>query len=262
MRGRRIPLSPSRRIIADVMRYAIAVPGVPTERNMDLGNVIAARNAVPYRPAWAGIFAKAFALTAREFPELRRVYVKWPWAHIYEYPDVTVSIMVNREHDGEPCVLPLVMRDPAAHSIAVIAKIIEQHVTVPIDEIRGFRRVLAIGKLPAILRRPLVWLGYNLPRPRATYFGTCAITSVSFTGAELLYVPTPTTSLLTFGVFGPDGRTPVRMVIDHRVMDGMQFAAILARLEAIMNGPILDELRANAAPSSLRSIQAVSGQRG
>jgi hypothetical protein len=32
-------------------------------------------------------------------------------------------------------------------------------------------------------------------------------------------------------------------------------------LEAIMNGPILDELRANAAPSSLRSIQAVSGGR-
>ena len=64
--------------------------------------------------------------------------------------------------------------------------------------------------------------------------------------SELLYVPTLTTSLLTFGVFGPDGRTPVRMVIDHRVMDGMEFAAILARLEAIMNGPILQELRLEA----------------
>ena len=68
------------------MRYAITVPGVPTERVMDLGAVIAARNAVPYRPAWAGIFAKACALTAREFPELRRTYVKWPWPHLYEYP--------------------------------------------------------------------------------------------------------------------------------------------------------------------------------
>ena len=36
------------------------------------------------------------------------------------------------------------------------------------------------------------------------------------------------------------------MVIDHRVMDGMEFAAILARLEAIMNGPILQELRSEA----------------
>ena len=66
-----------------------------------------------------------------------------------------------------------------------------------------------------------------MPRWRANYFGTFAVTSVSFKGAELLYVPTLTTSLLTFGVFGPDGRTPVRMVIDHRVMDGMEFAAIL-----------------------------------
>jgi len=216
---------------------------------------------VPYRPAWAGIFAKAIALTAREFPELRRVYVKWPWAHLYEYPEVTVSIMVNREHDGEPCVLPLVIRDPATRPISVIAQVIEKHVTAPIAEIRAFRRVLALGKLPGIVRRPLFWLGYNLPRSRATYFGTCAITSVSFTGSELLYVPTPTTSLLTFGVFGPDGRTPVRMVIDHRVMDGMQFAAILARLEAIMNGPILDELREEAAPAGRRSIHAVSGHR-
>ena len=85
---------------------------------------------------------------------------------------------------------------------------------------------------------------------RANYFGTFTVTSVSFTGAELLYVPTLTTSLLTFGVFGPDGRTPVRMVIDHRVMDGMAFAAILARLEAILNGPILQELRRMPASTS------------
>ncbi len=63
-------------MITDVMRYAIEVPGVPTERMMELGAVISARNAVPYRPAWAGIFAKACALTARDYPELRRTYVK------------------------------------------------------------------------------------------------------------------------------------------------------------------------------------------
>ena len=117
-------------------------------------------------------------------------------------------------------------------------------------DIKAFRRAIAVGKLPGILRRPAMWAGFNMPRWRANYFGTFAVTSVSFKGAELLYVPTLTTSLLTFGVFGPDGRTPVRMVIDHRVMDGMEFAAILARLEAIMNGPILQELRSEAAAST------------
>jgi hypothetical protein len=246
MRGRSIALSPFRRLITDVMRYAIAVPGVPTERVMELGAVIAARNAVPYRPAWAGIFAKACALTAREFPELRRAYLKWPWPHLYEYPDSVATIAINREHNGEACVLPLLLPNAGSMPIHTIDTVINKHVQPPITEIRAFRRAMTIGKLPGILRRPVIWAGYNMPRWRANYFGTFAITSVSFKGADLLYVPTLTTSLLTFGVFGPDGRTPVRMVIDHRVMDGMEFAAILARLEAIMNGPILQELRSDA----------------
>jgi hypothetical protein len=246
MRGRSIAISPFRRLITDVMRYAIAVPGVPTERVMDLGAVIAARNAVPYRPAWAGIFAKACALTAREFPELRRTYLKWPWPRLYEYPDSIATITINREHNGEACVLPLLVVDPASMPIHTIDTVINKHVQSPVTEIRAFRRAMAIGKLPGVLRRPAMWAGYNMPRWRANYFGTFTVTSVAFKGSEFLYVPTLTTSLLTFGVFGPDGRTPVRMVIDHRVMDGMEFAAILARLEAIMNGPILQELRSDA----------------
>ena len=239
------------------MRHATTVPGVPTERVMELGPVIAARNAVPYRPAWAGIFAKACALTAREHPELRRTFVKWPWPRLYEYDDSIATITVNREHAGEPCVLPLVIAEVASLPISLISAMIDEHVEKPVTDIKAFRRAIAVGKLPGILRRPIIWAGYNLPRQRANYFGTFTVTSVSFTGAELLYVPTLTTSLLTFGVFGPDGRTPVRMVIDHRVTDGMQFAAILERLEAIMNGPILQELRSEAGAEilPLRAVQ-------
>ena len=160
--------------------------------------------------------------------------------------DSIAAITINREHNGEACVLPLLIMDPASVPIHTIDQVINEHVQTPMTEIRAYRRAIAIGKLPGILRRPLMWAGYNMPRWRANYFGTFTVTSVSFKGAELLYVPTLTTSLLTFGVFGPDGRTPVRMVIDHRVMDGMEFAAILARLEAIMNGPILQELQLEA----------------
>lgn len=243
------------------MRYAITVPGVPTERTMDLGAVIAARNAVPYRPAWAGIFAKACALTAREHPALRRTYVKWPWPHLYEYEDSIATITINREHDGEACVLPLLIGEVAALPISLIAAMIDEHVQMPMADIKLFRRAMAVGKLPGILRRPLMWAGYNMPRWRANYFGTFSVTSVSFTGAELLYVPTLTTSLLTFGVFGPDGRTPVRMVIDHRVMDGLEYAAILDRLEAILNGPILQELRSETAEDGTEVTPLRAAQR-
>jgi hypothetical protein len=259
MRGRSIRLSPLRRIITDLMRYAVAVPGIPTERMMDLGAVIAARNAVPYRPAWAGIFAKACALTAREYPELRRTYVKWPWPHLFEYDDSIAAIALNREYEGEACVFPFTLAEIADRPISFIDKRIADRMQMPVTDFKAFRRVIRIGRLPGILRRPIIWLAFNMPRQRANYFGTFAVTSVSFTGSELLYVPTVTTSLLTFGVFGPDGRTPVRMVIDHRVTDGMKYAAILARLEAILNGPILQELQSEAG-AEIRPLRVA--QRG
>lgn len=243
------------------MRYAVTVPGVATERMMDLSSVISARNAVPYRPAWAGIFAKACALTAQEYPELRRTYVKWPWPHLYEYKTSVGTVTVNREHDGEPVVLPLLIPDPASLPIGTITRMIDHYVQSPVTDIKPFRRAIAIGKLPGILRRPIMWFAFNCARQRANNFGTFAVTSVSFKGTELLNILAPTTSVLTFGVFRPDGSTPVRMVFDHRVMDGMEFAAILARLEAIMNGPILDELRREAATAAdasgrLRPVEA------
>jgi len=234
-------------MISDLMRYAKAVPGVPTERIMNLAEVIAARDAVPDRPAWAGIFAKALALTACEFPELRRAYVKWPWPHLFEYPVSVGGITVQRHYRGEPFVFVKLIKDPASLPIAAIARLIDHCGEAPIEEIKNARLMLSIGRLPGLLRRPLIWIGFNFGRQRSNWFGTFTVTSVAFAGADLLHVPSPITSLLTFGVFGPDGRARVRLVIDHRVMDGMAFAAILTRLEEIMRGPILRELQSEAA---------------
>lgn len=256
MRGKRLHLSPPRRLIADIMRLAATVPGVPVERVMDLGAIIAARSALSDRPPWVGIFAKALALTARERPELRRAYIKWPWPYLYEYSTSAAAIAIDRTYRGEPCVAFRIIKDPAVLPIGTIGQIIHCAKQQQIDEVLDFRRVLRIARLPDILRRPLVWLGYNLPRSRANYFGTFSVTAVSFLGADMPHVPNPTTSLLTFGVFRADGRVPVRMVMDHRVFDGVQFAQILARLEVILNGPILDELRADLERSNVARATA------
>jgi hypothetical protein len=245
MRGKRLRLSPPRRLITDIMRLAATFPVVSAQRVMDLGAVIAARSALPDRPPWVGIFAKAFALTARELPELRRAYIKWPWPHLYEYPISAAAITLDREYEGEPCVAFRIIKDPALLPLSTIGQMIHSAKERPIEATPEIRRAMAIARLPGILRRPWMWLGHSLPRSRANYFGTFSVTAVSFRGTDLLYVPSPTTSLLTFGVFGSDGSVPVRIVIDHRVVDGMRFAQVLARIEAILNGPILDELRAD-----------------
>lgn len=247
MDGKRIRLSPPRRLITDIMRLAATVPGVPVERLMDLSAVIAARRALSNRPPWVGIFAKAMALTAQELPELRRTFMKWPWPHLYEYGDSVAAITIDREYRGEPCVAVRIIKEVASLPLDVIAGMIHDAKKLPMEQFPEFKRAMTIARLPGILRRPAMWLAYNLPRQRANHFGTISVTAVSFLGADALHLPNPTTSLLTFGVFRPDGRVPMRITMDHRVFDGMEIAKIMARLEAILNGPILEELRSQAA---------------
>jgi hypothetical protein len=244
MRGRAIPLSVPRRIVTDLMRFAAAVPSVPVERLMDLQAVIAARNACSERPPWVGILAKAYGLTAQEFPELRRIFVKWPWPYLYEYDSSVAAVTIERIYEGEPFVVLLLIKDPAERRISQIARLIHNAMEAPIDQFRDFERLVTLGRLPGLLRRPIMWLGFNIARARAKYFGTFAVTAVSFMGADALHLPTWSTTLLTFGVFRPNGQVPVRITMDHRIFDGVTVARILARLEAILNGPILEELRA------------------
>jgi hypothetical protein len=243
MRGQWIPLSAPRRIVTDLMRFAIAVPSVPVERMVDLSAVIAARNALSRRPPWFGIFAKAYGLTAREFPQLRRTFVKWPWPHLYEYPTSVAGVCVERDVDGEPCVMLRLIKDPAALRIGEIADIIRSAAETPIDELSDFKRIVALARLPGVLRRPIMWFAFNIARMRAHYFGTYTVTAASFMGVDALHLPTWTTSLLTFGVIGPTGQVPLRITMDHRVFDGVAIAKIMARLEEILKGPIVQELK-------------------
>lgn len=246
MRGRSIPLSIPRRIVADFMRLAATIPSVPVERMMNLSAVMAARNACSPRPPWIGIFTKAYALTAQEFPELRRVFLKWPWPHLYEYPTTVAMISIDRDYHGEPCVLMRMIKDPAAANVSEIARIIRHATEAPLDEIKEFRRALGFAKLPGPLRRLLWWIGFNIGRQRGNFFGTVVVSTVSAFGTDAIHPLALTPIFLTYEIIGPDARFPVRMIFDHRVFDGVVVARALARLEAILNSAVVEELRAAA----------------
>src|SRR6202035_4849831 len=94
MRGTVRKISLPRRVIVDLMRASAGVPFVAVRRTLNVGRLAAARKALPNRPAWATIFAKDFAILASEQPVLRRVYLKWPWPHFYEFPQTVAMIVV------------------------------------------------------------------------------------------------------------------------------------------------------------------------
>ncbi|HUR54707.1 MAG TPA: hypothetical protein VMZ71_11285 [Gemmataceae bacterium] len=243
MRGRAIRLSRTRRMIVDLMHFSSAVPTVPVQRRMNLSDVIAARDDCRVRPSWTAIFTKAYALVAADMPELRRAYVKFPWPRLFEYPASVATITVERDYEGEKGVFGLRVKDPAALTLEDLTQSLRHASTAPVGDIKSFRKALRVAGLPVFLRRPLWWLALNVGRQRANYFGTFAVSVYSALGAESLHPLSPCTTLLNYGVISPDGTCDVRLIYDHRVMDGANVARALAALEATMCGPIVEELR-------------------
>jgi pyruvate/2-oxoglutarate dehydrogenase complex dihydrolipoamide acyltransferase (E2) component len=92
------------------------------------------------------------------------------------------------------------------------------------------------------LRRLMMWLGLNIGRQRPNYFGTFQFSVYAGLGADSFNPLTPLTTLLNYGPLGEDGCLNVRILYDHRVMDGASVARALVRFEEILNGEILHEL--------------------
>jgi hypothetical protein len=240
MRGRSLPLSVPRKIICDLMHFATGVPTIPVQRRMRLAPLVAARRLS--RPPWVALFTKAFALLASEFPEFRRVYCKFPWANLYEYPVSVAQIAIEREYEGEPAVLGLKIKDPTRLSIEEISTAIREASTAPVAAIKSFRQVLRFAGWPRTLRRLLWWIALNVGRLRTNYFGTFGVSVYSGLGAESLHPLSPLTFTLNYGVIALDGTVDVRLIYDHRVLDGSTVARALVRLEELLNTTICAEL--------------------
>jgi hypothetical protein len=243
MRGRAVPLSAPRRLVGDLMRFSIGVPRVTVQRRMNLKALVEARQVLLHRPPWTAIFVKAYSLLAQEVPELRRAYVKLPWPQLYEYPESVAAVTYEREHLGENAVLQSRIKAPARRTIAELTALIREAQSRPVLEVPEFRRALRMAQVPAPIRRFLMWLGLNLGRQRANYFGTFHLSVYSSLGAESFNPLSPLTTLLNYGPIDGDGFVNVRIIYDHRVLDGATVARALERLEAVLNGPVADEVR-------------------
>src|SRR4051812_27559388 len=245
---RTIPLSAPRRIITDLMRFAAAVPTVPALRRMDVSAVMAARRGSPQHQSWSAIFAKAYAIVARERPELRRIYFSFPRERYVEFPHSVASIAIEITYDGEPAVFPCVIDDPASLSLVEISHRTRNGVGAPEDHFAVFQLSVAVKHVPRFLRRLGFSVIFNIPASRARHMGTFALTTVGNLGADLIHPRSAWPTLVTYGVFTPDGTTDVRIIFDHRVLDGCSVARALARLDEVLNGPIIEELQGAAAP--------------
>ena len=234
--GRRLSLSLPRRWINDFLYFAQKVPTVPVQKRMNILALKAAREEADPRPSWVSIFAKAYALIAARRPELRRVYVSFPWAHFYEHPTSVVSIAIERRIDDEDCVFFTQIRGPEEHTPEQIDRVLQHCKEVPIEQFGIFRRAMRISRLPGPLRRLSWWMALNLSGYyRARNVGTFGVSVYSSLGAESLHPLSLMTTTINYGVIADDGTVDVRIVYDHRVLNGATIARVLGELEEVLN---------------------------
>jgi hypothetical protein len=246
--GRRLALSLPRRHICDLLHFARKVPTVPVQRRMCLGPLAAARAAADPRPSWCALFTRAFGVVLAARPGLRRSYLSFPWPHLYEHADAVVAVGAERRFGEEDAVVFVPFKRPERFAFADIDARLRHYKEAPPRSIGALRRWLLVGRLPRPVRRLLWWVGLNcLPGKRAQYFGTNGVTVYSGLGASSLHPLSVLTATLNYGVIEPDGSVDVRIVYDHRVLDGSTVARALADLERVLNEDIAAELRAPRA---------------
>jgi hypothetical protein len=254
--GRKLPLSLPRRLIGDMMAFAKDVPSVPVQRRMNVAPLAAARLQAEPRPSWCALFTKAYAMVASERPELRRAYLSFPWPHLYEHPVSIASIAVERRVGDEDAVLFAQLRGAERHAPEQLDSFLKDCKERPVEMIGTFRRALAVSRLPRPLRRFIWWVGLNSSGyKRARNLGTFGVSVYSGLGAEGLHPLSPLTTTLNYGVIAADGSVDVRVIYDHRVLDGATVARALEDMEAVLNHVLPDMLAAgghNGSPVARR----------
>jgi hypothetical protein len=241
--GRYIPVSPSRRIIMDLMYEARQVPTIPVQRRIDVGPLESYRLRTDPRISWSAIFMKAFSVVALKHPQLRRSLIRFPWNRFYEHQMSICSLAIERQVGEEPSLLFAHFRAPEAQTLVELQNSIRRYKELPVMSVALYRRALRIGRMPTPIRRLLWWTTLNFSgAKRAQRLGTFGLTSYGALGAESLHPISPLTCTFNFGPISSDGSVHIKIIYDHRTIDGSEIARRLRDIEHVLHSSIKAEL--------------------
>ncbi len=132
-----------------------------------------------------------------------------------------------------------------------------------LEKVGFYRMALRFSQAPTPIRRLLWWSTLNISGyKRCKRFGTFGLSSYGALGAEQIHPISPLTTTLTYGPIDPaTGRVVVKLIYDHRVLDGAYIARRLRDIEEVMNGPILDELLDDRPVAGAERLDRTAAQR-
>ncbi|MFO0910078.1 MAG: hypothetical protein U0794_17330 [Isosphaeraceae bacterium] len=252
-KGIHLPITGPRRFIIDLVHFARQIPSTPVSRTVNVAALRPLRSAHPSRPSWAILFMKAYALVGADHPPLRRALLQFPWPRLYEHPLMNCALAIERSYQGEPGVFVGLFRAPESQSITQLQEALAWYKNQPLDAVGVYRQALRVSRAPQTIRRFLWWSTLNISGfKRAKRFGTFGLTSYGSLGAESLHPISPLTTTLTYGPISPEGDVVIKLIYDHRVLDGAYIARRLRDIETQLHGPVLDELERECRSNAIR----------
>jgi hypothetical protein len=154
------------------------------------------------------------------------------------------ALAIERSYLGEHGVFVGLFRAPEQQTIGQLQDALSWYKNQPLEKVGVYRRALRVSRAPTVVRRLLWWSTLNISgHKRAKRFGTFGLTSYGALGAESLHPISPLTTTLTFGPISPAGDVTVKLIYDHRVLDGAYVARRLRDIENVLNTDLLSELR-------------------
>ena len=250
-KGNSLPISGPRRFIIDLIHFARQVPSTPVALTVNVSALFKPRVDHPAKPSWAAVFMKAYALVGANHPPLRRALLQFPWPRLYEHPWMNCALAIERSYQGEPGVFVGLFRAPESQTIGQLQEALSWYKHQPLEKVGVYRQALRVSRAPRPIRRLLWWSTLNVSGfKRAKRFGTFGLTSYGALGAESLHPISPLTTTLTFGPISAAGDVVIKLIYDHRVLDGAYIARRLRDIETALNGAILNELRSDLAAVS------------
>src|SRR3954469_535099 len=243
-KGHSLPITGPRRFVIDLVHFARQVPSTPVARIINVSALSGPRNDHPAKPSWQVLFMKAYALVGANHPPLRRALLQFPWPRLYEHPWMNCALAIERSYLGEHGVFVGLFRAPEQQTIDQLQEALSWYKHQPLEKVGVYRRALRVSRAPTVVRRLLWWSTLNISGfKRAKRFGTFGLTSYGALGAESLHPISPLTTTLTFGPISSAGDVTVKLIYDHRVLDGAYIARRLRDIEHTLNNEILNELR-------------------
>ncbi len=238
-------LSDGRKLVCDIIHLAKKVPLAGAMADLDVRELAEVRKLVRPRIAWNVLLMKAYAQVAIRRPELRQLYVRWPWPHVYQHPQNVCLMTFSREYDGEERLFFGRFNSPEDETLLALQTRYDEYRDGPVECVKQFRHQIRFAKTPLIFRRMALFLMRDWwVRKSASHMGTFGMSISGFREIYGTSHVSPNTTTLGVDVVSRGGISQTLLTFDHRILDGQPVINILQELGRQLRGPILEELKA------------------